>query len=68
MIRHHEQPVPLAVVAGVHDDGQAFAEVRLQAVGQLGAPDTTRERDDRRVRHAFRISRTSPIRSIVSRS
>ena len=64
-----EQPVALEVVAGVDDDGQVRADLRLQAVGELGAADAPGQRDDAHVRSPVRARRGARAsRSIVSRS
>ena len=67
MVGHHEQPVADAVVARVDDHAEPLADVRREALRELGAAHPAGERDDP-LRHAFSSSSTSPIRSIVSAS
>ena len=69
VVGHHQQAVALGVVAGVDDDGQvARWQDRLEAVGQFRAAGPAGECHDPHGGHASRSSRTSAMRSIVTRS
>jgi hypothetical protein len=67
VVGHDEEPVADAVVARVHDDVEAIADLGGQALGKLRAADPARERDDP-AGHASSSSSTSPSRSMVSAS
>ena len=70
VVGHHEQPVALRVVAGVDDDRQVARRGAPARPSASFAPPTPPASATTR-RHASRVEaarRTSPIRSIVSRS
>jgi hypothetical protein len=46
VVGHHEEAVADAVVPRVDDDVETVADVGLESLGELGAADPARERDD----------------------